>query len=176
MNITVYLGANEGNDPALKQAVQELGRWIGESGNALVYGGSRCGLMGEIAESTLNAGGEVTGVEPEFFVQGELQHEGLTELIVTKDMTERKTKMIALGDAFIAFPGGTGTLEEITEVMSQVSLGQLSAPCILYDLDGYYRHLKALLDHMIASGLSSPERQRGIHFAQNLPEIQVLLS
>lgn len=97
MNITVYLGANEGNDPALKQAVQELGRWIGESGNALVYGGSRCGLMGEIAESTLNAGGEVTGVEPEFFVQGELQHEGLTELIVTKDMTERKTKMIALG-------------------------------------------------------------------------------
>lgn len=93
MNITVYLGANEGNDQALKQAVQELGRWIGESGNALVYGGSRCGLMGEIAESTLNAGGEVTGVEPEFFVQGELQHEGLTELIVTKDMTERKTKM-----------------------------------------------------------------------------------
>jgi len=91
MNITVYLGANEGNDPALKQAVQELGRWIGESGNALVYGGSRCGLMGEIAESTLSAGGEVTGVEPEFFVQGELQHEGLTELIVTKDMTERKT-------------------------------------------------------------------------------------
>ena len=176
MNITVYLGANEGNDPALKQAVQELGRWIGESGNALVYGGSRCGLMGEIAESTLNAGGKVTGVEPEFFVQGELQHEGLTELIVTKDMTERKTKMIALGDAFIAFPGGTGTLEEITEVMSQVSLGQLSAPCILYDLDGYYCHLKALLDHMIASGLSSPERQRGIHFAQNLPEIQVLLS
>lgn len=66
MNITVYLGANEGNDPALKQAVQELGRWIGESGNALVYGGSRCGLMGEIAESTLNAGGKVTGVEPEF--------------------------------------------------------------------------------------------------------------
>ena len=176
MNITVYLGANEGNDPALKQAVQELGRWIGESGNALVYGGSRCGLMGEIAESTLNAGGKVTGVEPEFFVQGELQHEGLTELIVTKDMTERKTRMIALGDAFIAFPGGTGTLEEITEVMSQVSLGQLSAPCILYDLDGYYRHLKALLDHMIASGLSSPERQQGIHFAQNLPEIQVLLS
>ena len=70
MNITVYLGANEGNDPALKQAVQELGRWIGESGNALVYGGSRCGLMGEIAESTLNAGGEVTGVEPEFFCAG----------------------------------------------------------------------------------------------------------
>ena len=175
MNITVYLGANEGNDPALKQAVQELGRWIGESGNALVYGGSRCGLMGEIAESTLNAGGKVTGVEPEFFVQGELQHEGLTELIVTKDMTERKTKMIALGDAFIAFPGGTGTLEEIAEVMSKVSLGHLDAPCILYDLDGYYAGLKALLAHMVEMGLSSPERQSGIYFVKNLDEIKSIL-
>ena len=175
MNITVYLGANEGNDPALKQAVQELGRWIGESGNALVYGGSRCGLMGEIAESTLNAGGKVTGVEPEFFVQGELQHEGLTELIVTKDMTERKTKMIELGDAFIAFPGGTGTLEEISEVMSKVSLKQLAAPCILYNLNGYYDHLKALLAHMIDMGLSTPERQEGIYFADNLDEIRTIL-
>ena len=78
------------------------------------------------------------------FVQQELQHDGLTELIVTKDMTERKTKMIELGDAFIAFPGGTGTLEEIAEVMSKVSLGQLDAPCILYDLNGYYDSLKAL--------------------------------
>ena len=175
MNITVYLGANEGNDPALKQAVQELGRWIGESGNALVYGGSRCGLMGEIAESTLSAGGEVTGVEPEFFVQGELQHEGLTELIVTKDMTERKTKMIALGDAFIAFPGGTGTLEEIAEVMSKVSLRHLDAPCILYNLNGYYDSLKALLNEMICKGLSSAQRQAGIHFAADLAQIRALL-
>ena len=137
MNITVYLGANEGNTSALKAAVQELGRWIGESGNALIYGGSRSGLMGALADSVLAAGGEVTGVEPEFFVKGELQHDDLTELIVTKDMTERKTKMIELGDAFIAFPGGTGTLEEIAEVMSKVSLKHLDAPCILYDLDGY---------------------------------------
>lgn len=88
MNITVYLGANEGNTPALKAAVQELGRWIGESGNALIYGGSRSGLMGALADSVLAAGGDVTGVEPEFFVKGELQHDGLTELIVTKDMTD----------------------------------------------------------------------------------------
>ena len=175
MNITVYLGANEGNDPALKQAVQELGRWIGESGNALVYGGSRCGLMGEIAESTLSAGGKVTGVEPEFFVQGELQHEGLTELIVTKDMTERKTKMIALGDAFIAFPGGTGTLEEITEVISKLSLGQLDAPCILYDLNGYYQPLHRLLQQMITMGLSTSARQRNIAFAADLAQIRAIL-
>lgn len=176
MHITVYLGASRGNDPALERAVRELGRWIGTSGNALVYGGSKTGLMGRLARSVLEAGGQVTGVEPQFFMDAGYQYDGLTRLIVTEDMARRKAKMIELGDAFIAFPGGTGTLEEITEVMSQVSLGQLSAPCILYDLDGYYCHLKALLDHMIASGLSSPERQRGIHFAQNLSEIQVLLS
>ena len=176
MNITVYLGANEGTDPALKTAVQELGKWIGESGNALIYGGSRCGLMGVLADSVLAAGGEVIGVEPEFFVKGELQHDGLTDLIVTKDMTERKTKMIELGDAFIAFPGGTGTLEEIAEVMSKVSLGQLDAPCILYDLNGYYDSLKALLAKMIEKGLSTPQRQQGIRFAANLEEITTILN
>lgn len=176
MHITVYLGANCGTDPHLAQAVRELGAWIGAAGHTLVYGGSKTGLMGLLAQSALAQGGSVIGVEPECFMAQELQYDGLTQLIVTRSMAERKAKMIQLGDAFIAFPGGTGTLEEITEVMSQVSLGQLSVPCILYDLDGYYRHLKALLDHMIASGLSSPERQQGIHFAQNLPEIQVLLS
>ncbi len=175
MNITVYLGANEGDAPSLKQAVQELGTWIGKSGHALIYGGSRCGLMGEIAESVLNAGGEVTGVEPQFFVDGELQHEGLTKLIVTQDMTERKTKMIELGDAFIAFPGGTGTLEEIAEVMSKVSLKHLDAPCILYNLNGYYDGLKELLNKMISMGLSSKERQNGIYFAETLDEIKEIL-
>ena len=176
MNITVYLGANEGNTPALKAAAQELGRWIGESGNALIYGGSRSGLMGALADSVLATGGEVTGVEPEFFVKGELQHDGLTELIVTKDMTERKTKMIELGDAFIAFPGGTGTLEEIAEVMSKVSLKHLDAPCILYDLDGYYTGLRMLLGRMIETGLSSEERQKGIYFAKDLAEIKAILN
>ena len=103
MNITVYLGANEGNDPSLRKAVQELGTWIGASGNALVYGGSKTGLMGEIAKSVLDAGGNVTGVEPQFFMDEGFQYDGLTELIVTKDMSERKNKMIELGDAFIAF-------------------------------------------------------------------------
>ena len=175
MNITVYLGANEGNDPGLKRAVQELGTWIGVSGNALVYGGSKSGLMGIIADSVLVAGGEATGVEPEFFIQDEFQHDGLTKLIVTKDMSERKRKMIELGDAFIAFPGGTGTLEEITEVMSKVSLKHLNAPCILYNLNGYYNDLKALLAHMIEMGLSTKERQEGICFAENLEEIREIL-
>lgn len=175
MRITVYLGANEGNDPALRKAVEELGEWIGASGNALVYGGSKSGLMGAIADSVLRAGGEVTGVEPQFFIESEYQHDGLTKLIVTKDMSERKNKMIELGDAFIAFPGGTGTLEEIAEVMSKVSLKQLDAPCILYNLNGYYDDLKALLNRMIEKGLSSKERQEGIYFAENLDDIKQIL-
>ena len=175
MNITVYLGANEGNDPALKTAVRELGAWIGGSGHALVYGGSKSGLMGELAESVLEAGGEVTGVEPQFFIDAGFLYEDLTRLIVTKDMSERKAKMIELGDAFIAFPGGTGTLEEIAEVMSKVSLRHLDAPCILYNLNGYYNDLRALLDHMIEMGLSTEERQRGIYFAENMEQIKAIL-
>ena len=172
MNITVYLGANEGNDPILKESVRELGKWIGESGNDLVYGGSKSGLMGELAESVLEAGGKVTGVEPQFFVDAGFVYDEITELIVTKDMSERKAKMIELGDVFIAFPGGTGTLEEITEVMSKVSLKHLEAPCILYNLNGYYNGLKQLLRHMIDMDLSSKEKQEGIYFADTLCEIQ----
>ena len=175
MNITVYLGSTEGKDPAFKQAVAELGNWIGESGNSLVYGGSKTGLMGVLAKSVLDAGGAVTGVETQFFVDANVQYEGLSELIVMRDMAERKTKMIQLGDAFIAFPGGTGTLEEITEIMSKLSLDQLDAPCILYNLNGYYNGLKELLENMIRMGLSSEEKQRGVYFAENLGDIRRIL-
>ena len=174
MNITVYLGANEGNDPFFKEAVRELGAWIGTNGNTLVYGGSKSGLMGELAE--LQAGGKVIGVEPQFFIDAGFVYDEITELITTKDMSERKAKMIELGDAFIAFPGGTGTLEEITEVMSKVSLKHLDAPCILYNLNGYYDSLKQLLEHMIEMDLSSREKQEGIYFAENLEKIQKCLA
>ena len=175
MNITVYLGALKGNDESLEKAVRELGTFIGKSGNTLIYGGSKSGLMGLIAESTLNSGGKAIGVEPQFFIDKELQYDGLTQLIITDDMSERKTKMIELGDAFIAFPGGTGTLEEISEVMSKVSLKQLNAPCIVYNLNGYYDGLKAMLKHMIDMGLSSEERQKGIYFAESLEQITDIL-
>ena len=175
MNITVYLGANEGNDPSIAESARELGAWIGKSGNNLVYGGSKVGLMGILAESALDAGAQVTGVEPQFFIDQAVQLDTITRLIVTDTMAERKAKMIELGDAFIAFPGGTGTLEEISEIMSKVSLKQLTAPCILYNLNGYYDHLKALLAHMIDMGLSTPERQEGIYFAEMLDDIRAIL-
>lgn len=102
-------------------------------------------------------------------------YEGLTKLIVTKDMAERKTKMIELGDAFIAFPGGVGTLEEVSEIMSKISLGHLQAPCIYYNLDGYYDDIKHFLQQMIAKGFSSEEKQQGVYFAESLEKIKELL-
>lgn len=175
MNITVYLGASFGSDTSFLKAVKELGTWIGESGNTLVYGGSKSGLMGELASSVLTKGGKVIGVEPSFFVDEGLVYSDINELIITKDMSSRKLKMIELGEVFIAFPGGTGTLEEISEVMSKVSLKHLDAPCIIYNLNGFYDDFKKLLNKMIESGLSSKERQEGIYFVSNLDEIKKIV-
>lgn len=171
MNITVYLGANFGNDLRLKTACEELGTWIGKSGNNLVYGGSKSGLMGVLAENVLKNGGEVIGVEPQFFIDQGLEYKEITKLYITEDMPSRRSKMIELGDAFIAFPGGTGTLEEIAEVMCKVSLKHLDAPCIVYNLNGYYDDLKALLSKMIDYDLSSKQKQERIYFLNNLEEI-----
>jgi uncharacterized protein (TIGR00730 family) len=176
MNITVFLGSNEGNDPALAAAVQELGTWIAQNGHHLVYGGSRSGLMGLLAENALHAGGYVTGVEPQFFVDRSAQLEGLTELIVTRDMAERKAKLIALADVFVAFPGGTGTLEEIAEVLSCNAIGFQDKPIILYNLNGFYEGLRTLLNRMTAEGLSTPEKQRQIAFANDMPQLKQLIS
>lgn len=172
MRITVFLGARAGHDPRLLQAARALGQWIGENGDELVYGGSRSGLMGALAQSALAAGARATGVEPEIFMEAELQQPGLTRLIVTRDMAERKSRMIALGEAFIVFPGGTGTLEEAAEVMSRLSLGQLNAPCVFYNLDGYYDGLRALLQGMIRQGLADSTQFSRVHFAATLAEIQ----
>ena len=176
MNVTVYLGSTFGNDPSLLDAVRELGTWIGSHGHALVYGGSKCGLMGELAESVLNAGGRVTGVEPRFFVDAGFVYDAISELFVTENMSDRKAKMIALGDAFIAFPGGTGTLEEISEIMSKVALNHLDAPCILYNLNGYYDGMRMLLEKMLEKELSTPEKLSGIRFASDLSEIAAILN
>lgn len=176
MNITVYLGASFGHQSFWKDAVQDLGHWIGSHSHQLIYGGSRAGLMGELAESVLQSGGRVTGVEPQFFIDAYLQLDGIDELIVVPDMSTRKAKMIELGDAFIAFPGGTGTLEEISEIMSAVCIGLMDKPCIIYNLNHYYDHLKALLDHMLEEGFVRQDAYGLIHFVTGLDEIEQLLS
>ena len=175
MNITVYLASSDGDMPALAGAAAERGAWIAESGDTLIYGGSKSGLMGVLAESALKKGGRVIGIEPQSFVDAGYVYDEISELIVTKNMTERKTGMIKLGDAFIAFPGGTGTLEEISEVMSLVSLRWLDAPCILYNLGGYYEGLRTLLEKMKETGLSSEEKLSGIYFADSLDEIKKII-
>lgn len=175
MNITVYLGSASGKDPKYAREVIKLGTWIGRAGHRLIYGGSRIGLMGELAEAVLQAGGEVIGVEPGFFVNSCLQHDGITKLIVTETMAQRKAEMIALGDAFIAFPGGTGTLEEISEVMSQVRLGHHEKPCIILNLDGYYDPLRLLLDHMVGEGFLDEESRTRFLFAADTESIAELL-
>lgn len=176
MNIVVFLGAKEGKHPVYREKIAELGTYIGESGHTLIYGGSRTGLMGIVAESALQSGGRVIGVEPEFFVRQELQHEGLTQLLVTKDMAERKARMMELGELFIVFPGGTGTLEEAADVISMMSLNHLQAKCIFYNLNGFYEELRILLGRMVEEGFSTKERQMGIFFADSLEEIEQLIN
>ena len=175
MNITVYLGSASGKDPKYAREVIKLGTWIGRAGHRLIYGGSRIGLMGELAEAVLQAGGEVIGVEPGFFVNSCLQHDGITKLIVTETMAQRKAEMIALGDAFIAFPGGTGTLEEISEVMSQIRLGQNNKPCMILNIDGYYEPLRDLLDHMVREGFLDKESRDKFLFPEDIESISQLL-
>jgi len=176
MNITVYLGASSGNDPNLKTAVTELGAWIGQSGNTLIYGGSKSGLMGAIADSVLAANGMVIGIEPQFFIDDEVQHTGLTELIVTENMAQRKAKLIEYGEAFITFPGGTGTLEEVSEVMSMLALKHLNAPCVIYNLNGYYDSFREMLRKMVDTELCTDEKLKNVFFAENLEQIKEIIA
>ena len=125
-----------------------------------------------IADTVLAHDGDVTGIEAQMFVDRGVAHHNLTQLVVVPNIVERRTRMIELGDVFIAFPGGTGTLEEISEVVSKICLDQLTQPCIFYNLNGFYDDMKAFLQHMIDAGFSTAERQHGIYFASNLTEIE----
>ena len=177
MNITVYLGAHMRERSIHKKAVEELGIWIADNGNRLVYGGSDEGLMAVIADTVLARGGDVTGIEAQMFVDKGVAHDGhLTQLVVVPNIVERRTRMIELGDVCIAFPGGTGTLEEISEVVSKICLDQLDQPCIFYNLNGFYDDMKAFLQRTVDAGFSTTERQHGIYFASDLAEIERIIA
>ncbi|MBO7354308.1 MAG: TIGR00730 family Rossman fold protein [Lachnospiraceae bacterium] len=150
MNIAVYCGSSTGNDQRFLEAAQTLGEWIGKNGHTLVYGGASKGLMGAVADAVLKAGGRVIGVLPKVILIQERKHPWLSECIETETMAERKMKMIELADAFIALPGGIGTLDEITEVMSLASLGITKNPIVLFDVDGYYQPFKSVLDNIVS--------------------------
>lgn len=156
MNITVYCGVSLGSDPAFEQAAKELGTWIGESGHTLVYGGGGIGMMGALSDAVLAAGGEVIGVIPQFLVDREQINAKLANPIVVDTMAQRKTIMKEHGDAFVMLPGGIGTFEEITEVLSDKKLGFISAPVCIVNINGCYDHFVASLNDLIANDFLLP--------------------
>lgn len=157
--ICVFCGSNYGVNPAYAEAAREVGRALVRRGIGLVYGGGRIGLMGEVANAALAAGGEVIGVIPEALFAKELGHEGLSELRVVASMHERKGTMADLSDGFITLPGGFGTMEEFFEVLTWGQLGLHRKPCGLLNVDGYYDTLLALFDSFVGERFARPEHR-----------------
>lgn len=154
-SLCVYLGSRAGENPRFAQAATDVGRWIGERGGQLVYGGGRSGLMGTVAEATRLAGGRVVGVIPQALVDKELANQQCDELHIVASMHERKAMMAERCDAFVALPGGIGTFEELFEVWTWRQLGYHDKPVGLLNVDGYYDGLMAFLQTSVRSGLMS---------------------
>jgi uncharacterized protein (TIGR00730 family) len=152
-SICVYCGSSPGNDPAFASVAAEVGRLLADDGITLVYGGSAVGLMCEVADAALAAGGRVVGVIPRRVFRSEVAHHGLTELFEVDSMHERKLLMSELSDAFVALPGGIGTLEELTETASWAQLGLHDKPLATLDVNGFWRPFHAFLDRVVAAGL-----------------------
>lgn len=160
LSVCVYCGSRHGAKPAYTAAAQALGRAIGARGWQLVYGGGKVGLMGEVADAVLAAGGRVVGVIPETLKKREVGHTGLHELRVVQTMHERKQMMAERADLFIALPGGIGTLEELYEVWTWRQLAYHDKPIGLLNTGGYYDALLRFMDHTVAEGFLSPEQQQ----------------
>jgi uncharacterized protein (TIGR00730 family) len=148
--ICVYCGSSPGTDPAFVEGARAFGEIMAKNGIGLVYGGGAIGIMGTIAYSVLDNGGQVTGIIPEFLMTREKALRGTHELIVTQDMHERKRKMFEMADAFVTLPGGIGTLEEVVEQMTWAQLGRHKKPILLANINKFWEPLCALLDHMKA--------------------------
>ena len=146
--ICVYCGSGPGTDPAFVESARAFGAILAKNGVGLVYGGGSVGMMGAIAKSVLDHGGGVTGIIPEFLVAREHAMRGADNLIVTRDMHERKRKMFEMADAFVAMPGGVGTLEEVVEQITWVQLGRHRKPILLANIKNFWEPLCALIDHM----------------------------
>lgn len=162
-SLCVYCGSRPGANPAFAETARLTGRWIGEHGGQLVYGGGRNGLMGIVADATLAAGGRVVGVIPKALVEKEWAHAGCTELHIVDTMHERKRIMAEHADAFLSLPGGIGTLEEFFEVWTWRQLGYHAKPVGLLNLNGYYTDLLAFLNASVKSGFMSDWQMELIH-------------
>lgn len=162
MRICVFCGSSPGRDPGYLEQAAGFGALLARRGIALVYGGAHVGLMGALADAVLQHGGHVIGVIPEALVAWEVAHRGLPDLRIVGSMHERKALMAELSDAFVALPGGVGTLEELFEVWTWSQLGLHGKPCALLDVNGFYAGLSAFLDHVVGEGFLRPDQRAGL--------------
>jgi uncharacterized protein (TIGR00730 family) len=169
--ICVYCGSNAGNRPEYADQAKALGRLLAARGIELVYGGGKVGLMGIVADAVLAAGGRAVGVIPRQLVEKEVAHTGLTELHIVETMHQRKTRMFELADAFVALPGGFGTMEEIFEMLTWAQLGLHAYPCAFLNVNGFYAGLKANMDHMVAEGFVRAEQRNNVWFGDDIPAL-----
>lgn len=151
-NICVFCGASDGNSPEYQQQAIKLGYEIAEQGRTLIYGGGSKGLMGIIADAVLEKGGEVIGIMPKHLVEAETAHHGITCLEIVSDMHSRKARLSELADAFVAMPGGTGTLEEFFEVWTAMQIGYHEKPVAFYDVNQFWQPMNTFLTHSVESG------------------------
>ena len=167
-SICVYCGSNAGSKPAYTERAIALGDRIAKEGLQLVYGGGNVGLMGIVADAVLAAGGEVVGVIPEQLVNWEVAHKGVTRLEVVANMHERKKRMFDLSDAFVALPGGFGTLDEMFEMLTWRQLGIGDKPCAFLDVEGFYTPLMGMIDRMVEERFLHPEQRNDLWHGDDL--------
>jgi uncharacterized protein (TIGR00730 family) len=160
--VCVYCGSSDGARPYYLQAARALGSSLVGRGLGLVYGGSNIGLMGALADTVLAEGGEVIGIIPEPLVAREVAHKNLSDLRIVGSMHERKALMAELADAFVALPGGFGTLEEFCEIVTWIQLGLHRKPCGLLNVEGYYDGLLSFLNHAVAEGFILPQYRAAV--------------
>jgi len=169
--VCVYCGSGSGSNPRFTEAAIALGKVFAENSIRLVYGGGSVGLMGAVAKSVLDHGGTVTGIIPDFLANRERMNPNLTELVVTPDMHERKRLMFERSDAFVALPGGVGTLEELVEQMTWQQLGRHTKPVLLANIDNFWEPLIALLSHMRANQFIRPALDVEVLKAERVEDI-----
>jgi uncharacterized protein (TIGR00730 family) len=174
--VCVYAGSNPGTDPAYADGARALAAELAGRGIGIVYGGGKVGLMGVTADTALAAGGDVVGVMPQALIDREIGHPGLTELKVVDSMHERKAKMAELADAFVALPGGIGTLEELIEVYTWSQLGIHDKPCGVLNVNGYYDDLARFLDGAVAAGFLRPQHREVLIVEQDPAELLARLA
>lgn len=173
--IAVYCGASAGNSPAFAGAARALGGALARAGIGVLYGGASRGLMGAVADGALAAGGEVIGVLPHSLSHREIAHRGLTALHLVDTMHERKARISELADAFVALPGGIGTLDELFEAWTWAQIGIHSKPIALLDVDGFYQPLLAYLCSVVNAGFLLHDRLESLHVARDVDALMVVL-